>query len=984
MVFWHNRETMHWLLLLILTLLPTIPALAQTASLKGHVLDATGAVVPQAKVILSRVGQAAQTTTSDQAGSYSLTGIVPDSYSVEAATNDMAQAEPESIVLTCGLQTLDLRLIVKEVRQKLSVQENAEVALSTDSSNNASALVLSGDDLEALPEDPDDLQADLQALAGPSAGPNGGTIFVDGFSKGDLPTKSSIREIRINQNPFSPEYDKLGYGRIDIFTKPGSDRYHGTVNYNFANQSWNSRNPYSAEKAPFLLNEFEGGASGPLNKRASFAVDAQKNMVDDGAITNAVILDPSTLAATPFASTITSPQRFIKVSPRLDYQLSPNNTITFRYGITHADIQDAGIGSFDLISRGYHTQYTNQTVQFAETAVLDRILNETHFQYYRKNFQTTANTEDPVLKVLGDFNGGGSNSARSSDVQDSFELQNYTSVTHGPHALKFGVRMRGDLDHNVSPQNFDGSYTFAGGDLGPVLGSDNQPVMSASGQPLLTPISAIERYRRTLVLTQLGYSPSKVRALGGGASEFNISTGQPWSSVHQIDFAVFAGDDWRVRPNFTLGLGLRYEGQSNLHDWHDWAPRLSVAWSPAGSKKTVLRAGFGMFYDRFGLSNTLAAERYNGWVQQQYVITNPDFFPAIPAISQLGSAQVQAIEKVSPQLRAPYIMQTAVTLERQLGSNTTLALTYSNAHGVHMLRSEDINAPLLGTYNPGVAGSGVFPMGRPGPVFLMESSGIYNQNQLVANLRMKLNARSSLFAFYVLNKAMSNTDGINTFPANPYDSTGEYGPASTDVRHRITVGGSLEMMRNIRISPYVIIESGAPFDITTGNDPYGTTLFNSRPGIATNASKPGLIQTSYGLLDPNPDASERLVSRNFGRGPSVITVNLRVGKAFGFGPLKGEQEGKSSQGAGPVPVGAVGKHGLHSVLSAPTTARRYTLSLSMSARNLFNHTNPGPIVGNITSPLFDRSNQIAGAPNGEGFYETANNRRLEMQMRFTF
>jgi hypothetical protein len=181
-----------------------------------------------------------------------------------------------------------------------------------------------------------------------------------------------------------------------------------------------------------------------------------------------------------------------------------------------------------------------------------------------------------------------------------------------------------------------------------------------------------------------------------------------------------------------------------------------------------------------------------------------------------------------------------------------------------------------------------------------------------------------------------------------------------------------------------VIQSGAPFNITSGNDLYGTTLFNSRPGFATDSSKPGLIQTSYGLLDPNPSPGERLLGRNYGRGPSLIAVNLRVGKAFGFGPAKGEPGGKASQSTGAVPVEAVSNRSLRSVLGTPATERRYNLSVSMSVRNLLNHNNPGPIVGNITSPLFGSSNQIAGAPNGEGFYETANNRRLEMQMRLTF
>jgi hypothetical protein len=153
----------------------------------------------------------------------------------------------------------------------------------------------------------------------------------------------------------------------------------------------------------------------------------------------------------------------------------------------------------------------------------------------------------------------------------------------------------------------------------------------------------------------------------------------------------------------------------------------------------VLRAGFGIFYDRFPLSNIILTERYNGIVQQQYVVTNPDFFPAIPTTATLATLGYQSSEAVSSRLRAPYFMQSALTLERQLSSSTALAVTYTNSHGVHLFRSEDINAPLPGTYNPNVPGSGTFPLGHPGPVFLMDATGIYNQNQVVANVNTRLN-----------------------------------------------------------------------------------------------------------------------------------------------------------------------------------------------------------------------------------------------------
>jgi len=335
-------------------------------------------------------------------------------------------------------------------------------------------------------------------------------------------------------------------------------------------------------------------------------------------------------------------------------------------------------------------------------------------------------------------------------------------------------------------------------------------------------------------------------------------------------------------------------------------------------------------------------------------------------------------------VRAPYILQSAATLERQLPAHTTLALTYSNSHGLHELRAADINAPLPGTYT-GVPGSGIFPLGTAGPVFLMESSGLYNQNQLIANVNARVSSAFSLFGFYVFNKALSNTDGIGTFPANPYNFAGEYGPAATDIRHRVTLGGSITMRWNIRLSPYLIVQSGIPFDITSGNDPYGTTLFTARPGIPTDPSKPGLIQTVYGLLDPNPTPGEQILTRNSGRGPGQIAMNLRIGKTIGFG---GE---RSSRAADTLPAGnpantatAATGRGLGSLIQAQNTSRRYNLTISMSIRNLLNHTNPGPITGDITSPLFGRANQIAGTPNGEGFWETADNRRLELQIRFTF
>jgi hypothetical protein len=931
----------------ILLLLP-VWLCAQTAALHGLVTDESGAVIPGAKVSLAGPSGLKKTSTADNSGAYAFAGLPQGDYAVQASAPELAQAEPAKVSLKSGSQTLNLVLRVASMVEKVTVRENAAPSLSTDSTNNASALVLRGDDLQALSDDPYDLAADLAALAGPSAGPNGGSMFIDGFSGGELPPKESIREIRINQNPFSPEYDKLGYGKIEIFTKPGTEKYHGTADWNFADQFWNTRNPYSATKAPFLLNELEGNAGGPLTHRSSFSVDAQRNMVDNGSITNAVTVDRQALAIVPYNNTITTPGRFTRVSPRIDYQLGEKHTLMFRYGITHSDVRDNGIGAFDLPARGYHSQFTNQTVQASDTALLGRAVNETRFQFYRSASQSIANTGGPTIQALGSFNDGGSTVGQTFDKQNSYEFQNYTSMVKGRHSWRFGVRLREQTDDSIAPQNFNGTFTFGGG----------------------PDLQSIERYQLTLRLMAAGDSPAQIRSLGGGATQFTMNAGTPELAASQFDAGIFAGDEWRARPNLTVNLGIRYETQTNMSDRGDVAPRVAIAWAPGATAKTpkaktVLRAGFGMFYDRFGLGNTMTARRFNGRNEQQFVVTNPDFFPTVPtpaALTQFQSTQVQ--QEVSSQMRAPYVMQTALTVERQLPANTTLAVTYTNSHGLHLFRSEVLRAP--------------------GPVYLMESSGLYNQNQVIANVNAKLNAGFSLFGFYVFNRAHSNTDGIGTFPANPRDFSGEYGPANTDVHHRFTVGGSINLKWAVRISPFVVVQTGAPFDITAGSDLYRTTLFNARPAFATDSSRPGLVATSYGLLDPNPTAGEVLLSRNYGRGPGQISVNLRLAKVIGFGREKASGGGESRPAAGPATAVQAAGGGIGRIIGTPSTAHRYNLSLGLSIRNLLNHTNAGPIIGNITSPLFGFANQVAGGANGEGFYETANNRRLESQIRFTF
>lgn len=993
---------------LLVLLLGAVPSFGQMGTLKGVVTDESGGAVPGAKITLTQSSGPVREAVANRDGFYSFANVPFGDYTVEASAPQLTLPEPATIKLTSGVQILNLQLKVAAMHEQVKVGEETSSAVTTDSAGNASAVVLRAKDLDALGDDPEDLAADLQAMAGPSAGPNGGAFFIDGFTGGQIPSKDSILEIRINQNPFSPEYDTLGYGRIEILTKPGGEKFHGSLYNNFGDSFWNSRNPYAAEKAPFFLDEYGGSLEGPLSRKASFFIAADGAAINNGAIINGTTLDPNTFVIiNPFTQVFTIPQRRTTVSPRLDYQLTPSDTLSVRYAFQTVDIRHSGVGSFDLVSTGFHNEGEGNTLQIANTKVLSsNIINQTRFQFDRQTITSISDNAGAQIDVLNAFVGGGAQLGTSSNVLNSFEFQNYTTISHDAHTWRFGVRVRAAVLNNDSPINYGGTFVFSGS-LAPELDANNKPLLDSTGNPILVNIDSIESYRRTLVFQQMGLSPSQIRTLGGGASQFSINLGIPALSVGQEDVGAFVGDEWRLRRNLTLNLGVRYEGQTNINDWTDFAPRLGLAWAPGGGKsgskaKTVIRSGFGLFYERFDIANFLTLQRFDGLTQQQYVVTNPDFFPEIPPVSSLTSASSQqATEKLSPNLRAPYLMQSALSVERQLPGHTTVALTYIDSHSSNQFLTNDINAPLPGTYNPQVPGSGTYPLGTPKAIFEVGGSGQYNQNEFIVNVNSRISPSVSLFGSYVYNQALSNTDysppprntdfnpaisfgalGVGSFPANPYSMAGEYGPASTDIRNQGTFGGSIATKWGFSFNPLVIWESGAPFNITVGQDLYGDTLFNGRPGIAVDPSRPGLIPTKFGLLDPNPISGEDILPRNFGRGPGLVMANLRITKTFAFGPA-GETAAPATGGRRPAtgPFSTGGTSG-----NSSSTGHRYVLSVSMAIRNIVNHDNPGPIIGNITSPLFGRANQPygAGSLGGTGFSESADNRRLELQIRLRF
>ncbi len=963
-VLLRHRFIQHALLLSLGLLLSSglVWGQAPLGSMHGTVTDPSGAAVTKADVQI--VGPDGKTiaTTTNQTGAYDVKGLAAGKYGIKVTAKGFSLYEVDGIDVGPGQsQKMDVTLSIAVQQQNVNVSENA-VGLDTSAENNATQMVLTGKDLDALSDDPDELADDLQALAGPSAGPNGGQIYIDGFTGGQLPPKSSIREIRINQNPFSAEYDKLGYGRIEIFTKPGTDQYHGQISVLGNSSYFNSTSPFATENPSYDTTQYTANFGGPIGKKTSFFINFERRNIGDNAVVNAFVLDPTTLTPTPYNTSVPIPQTRTVVSPRLDFQLTPTNTLSVRYQYWDNTQTAQGVGQFSLPSQAYNVAHREQTLQISDTQLFGtKVVNETRFEYLHEPNDLTPDNTDVTLNVQGAFVGGGNPTQYNHDDQNYYEVQNYTSWLLGKHMLKFGGRLRALHDSSYADANFNGTFTF----------------------------NSLDAYQITEQGIANGWTPAQIRAAGGGAGQFSITYGTPLSVVTYYDVGLYISDDWRWKPNFTISYGLRFETQDDIHDNGDVAPRVSFAWGlgKGTTPKTVLRGGWGMFYDRFDEQYVLQADRLNGTTQEQFVVNQPDFYPYVPPegspLLNTGKS-FPTVYQIAPNLRAAYTMQTAVSVERQISKNANIAISYLNSKGVHQFLTRNINAPLPGTYNPNDPTSGVRPLGNAaGNIYQYESDGEFEQNQLIVNANVRVGSKVSLFGWYTLNKVDANTNGANSFPNNQYDLAENYGPTAYDVRNRAFIGGTVALPRGFRLNPFLVVSSAVPFNITLGQDYNGDSIFNDRPTFATpNLPGQDIVVTKWGTFNLTPLPGQTVIPPYLGMGPGRFSLNLRLSKTIGFGP---ESKGAGMTG-GPGGGGGRGPGGrFGSAMGGPlgvgsATNRRYNLTFSINARNVFNNINFAPLVGNLSSPLFGQPNAIAGGPYGS----SSAPRKIELQAMFTF
>jgi hypothetical protein len=824
--------------LLVLALWGTVATGQPSAPLaiSGTILDPSGATVPGATVEIQRPpGRTLRTVQTDIAGQFRVAGIPSGSYSVHVQSGGFKDATAQVRVASGAATPLTIRLALADIFSEISA-EFEPVRVSTEIAENRDAAAVSESLLEKLPVfDQDYIGRMSMFLDGGSLGTKGASLVVDGMEVNNAGvTASAIKEVRINQNPYSAEFFRPGRGRIEIITKDAGAAYHGSLNFTFRDSALNARDPFALTRAPEQRRIWEGAVSGPVghSKTTSFLVSGSRQDDDLQAVIFARGIGG------PIQETAPSPRGLTQTAFRISHQFSTNHAAFWQYNDREYPGHDLGIGGFVLPEAGTNPDHWEREIVFNDRLTLSaHWMNQFQILIGREHEGMHSLSAAPGIVVQGSFTGGGAQ-VDILRTENHFQANDIASFSAGKHVLKIGVNVPDWSRRGVNEfSNFGGTFYFS---------------------------------------SLVDYAAQKPYA-------YTVQQGNGHAVYVQKELGGFVQDEIKVRRNFSVAVGLRYDWQNFLHDHNNFSPRLALAYAPGGSKTTVIRGGAGVFYDRTGYIPMADLVLHNGAHLQNFLIENPGYPNPGPLLSQASG-----LVRLDPSIREPYLLQYGVTIELQVAKRTTVSAAYRGSRGVKMYRSRDANAPLPPDY-----------LSRPDPAIgvlrQIESSGRQAGNALDLTIQGDVTRRITLLAQYTVSGTDNNTGGIAWFPANQYTASGEWSRADFDQRHRFNMLGSVSPGRRVNLGIGLSLNSGAPYTMTTGLDPYHTGMSNARPAG---------------------------VSRNSLEGPGYADVDLRLGRDFYFSHAKKEK-------------GAVA-------------------TFALDAFNTLNRVNYAGYVGNLSSPFFGR------------------------------
>jgi Carboxypeptidase regulatory-like domain len=887
---------------------------------EGTVLDPTGAAIPNAGIAAGRN----LSTTTDGAGRYILPCVAASTARLTAAAPGFSPRNLSLHGRTGETLHLDFHLALATVTTDVQVGDNDSGA-SLDASHGIGTHTLNQKDIAQLADDPDDFQRQLQILAAANGGaPGAARITVDGFQNSSaLPPKSSIARIVTAPDLFSAEYDTPPYagGRVEIYTKPGANSYHGALFLTDSNGVFNATDPFSTVSAPAGKHRYGFELTGPITKtRSDFFLALEKRDINEFNVVNAITLDVDDNPAA-YHQTISAPQRLWIASARADWQASKSDVFTTSFSANTNNLTNQGIGGLVLADAGYDSTVSEYDLRTTNTQTISmNLLQETHAAFTWKDTAQSPLSTAPSLNVAGFFLGGGSTAQQLNDRERNLEVDEDFLYTHKKQTWKIGAQSLGIFVHETDPNTFNGAYTFAGG-TAPVLDTNNNPTGAT------TTITALEQYQRALQ-----------NLPGGTPTTYSVTTGAALVPFTQWQLALYAEDTVKIRPRLLVSGGLRYALQTTPSSTANFAPRAGLAWAIDKRSKTVVHLHAGLFSTVVPEAVATEAYRLNGTRQTEQLVYSPSYTSPLTPTGQ--SLDVTTVRAPLADLSQVPSFQSGLGIEHDFPHHWHVQANFYSGESWDQLRSRNINAPMITDATPPTL-AGALAAPRPitpnENIFDFQSTGHLSGKVVFLGLDQHSYKRFAFFLGYL--KFDFTTDAPNNagFAQSAYSNQGEAGPPDWEARQRLFFFGNYNLPKKVTLSAQMDAQSGAPYNITTGTDNNGDGVFNDRPSYASAAGA-GVYATRFGLL--TPDTFNGNVPRNLGTMPALVHLDTNLSRAWKIGHSKSD------------------------------TTR--LLTLNARAANLLNHTNATAVSTIVSSPDFSQPVAAEAA------------RRIEFGARFAF
>lgn len=809
----------------------------------GVVVDQDDAALIKALVTMQgAAGGRRRTVVTDERGAFRFDKLAPGEYELRVEREGFKTATAAVAIGARPPAPLRIVLFIADLQQDVTVSGNA-ARVDADAGNNQDVVALDQQLLNDLPAfDRDVISMASRFLDAGAIGAGGVSLIVDGVevTKAGV-SASAIQEVRINNNPYSAEYSRQGRGRIEIITKPGAAQLHGEFNWMLRDARLNARDPFALTRAPEQRRIYEGNLTGPVGKSkkrpTSFLITAERDEQDLQAVVLARTLNGELRLNSPTPSTDT------EFSVRVARQMNDKTTASIQYSYEARGATNQGVGGFNLPQVAINSAFHEDLLRFNYNSILSpRLVHQVNLLLGRYRAPTTSVNNAQRLVVQDAFIGGGAQ-ADFLRTEEHWTWNEALSYSRGRHFIKGGVQIPDFSRRGVDDRtNQLGTFYFA----------------SLDDYRLQRPYNFVQQQGRT--------------------------------DLHfwEVVAGAFVMDDFRVRPELSLSVGLRYDWQNYFSDHNNFAPRFGFAYSPGKGRRTVLRGGAGIFYDRTGPQPISDLLRFDGTRLRRYVVANPgfpnpyaNFDGGRPPASQPGS-----IVRFAPQAIIPYTLQFGGGVERQLQKTLTLAVNYVGARGVDLFRSRDLNAPLPPAF-------GARPDLRFTVIRQIESTARLTSHSLEIALRGNVTPFFNGVIQYAYGHARNDTGGVAAFPANSYDLQSEWGRSDFDARNRFLLAGTLKARNYFKLGLALSLNTGTPYSLTTGRDENRDSFALDRPAG---------------------------VGRNTLQGPGYAQFDLRWSREFALSRAKKDEGPK--------------------------------LSVRVDAFNLFNRVNFAGFIGNLSSPYF--------------------------------